>query len=92
MSRVVEVTLDDRGRIVIPEAVRDQLGLQPGMTLVVETEEKGGVRLRPQPEQPVLINKDGIWVIQGEILEDLTDVVKRERERRIADLIRQAGL
>ena len=92
MSRVVEVTLDDRGRIVIPEAVRDQLGLKPGMMLVVETEEKGGVRLRPQPEQPVLINKDGIWVIQGEILEDLTDVVKRERERRIADLIRQAGL
>ena len=92
MSLVIEISLDERGQILIPETVRSQLGLLPGMTFVVESEEKGGVRLRPQPEQPVLVNKDGIWIVRGEILTDMTDIVQRDRERRVTELIRQAGL
>jgi bifunctional DNA-binding transcriptional regulator/antitoxin component of YhaV-PrlF toxin-antitoxin module len=36
MSRVIQVSLDDQGHILIPAALQRQLGLSPGMTLVVE--------------------------------------------------------
>ena len=41
---------------------------------------------------PALINKDGLLVVQGEPLADLTDVVKQEHEQRLAELVQQAGL
>ena len=41
---------------------------------------------------PVVIDQGGILVVQAQPLEDLADFVQSEHDRRIADLIRQAGL
>lgn len=92
MSAVIELSLDDSGRIHIPAPVSDQLNLLPGMTLLVEDDEGGGLRLSVQPERQVLIEEDGILVADVEPLVDLTDIVRREREQRVLDLIERSGL
>jgi len=42
-----KVTVGDRGRIVLPSAVRSQLGLTPGTPMLLSTEADGSLRLRP---------------------------------------------
>jgi excisionase family DNA binding protein len=39
-----------------------------------------------------LVNKGGLLVVRAEPLTDLTNIVKQEREQRVAELIQQAGL
>lgn len=90
MSQIVEVTLDDKGRILIPEPIRSRLGLLPGMILTVEPE-PDGVRLQPHPGSSVLVEKEGILIAHGEATDDLTNIVQRERERRISDLLNRTG-
>jgi bifunctional DNA-binding transcriptional regulator/antitoxin component of YhaV-PrlF toxin-antitoxin module len=90
MSQPIELSLDDEGRILVPLAVRDRLGLSPGMTLVVEQGEDEDLRLRVE-EGPELIDKGGVLVVTGQILEDLTDVVQRERDARAHELMRRTG-
>ncbi|MBB4661281.1 AbrB/MazE/SpoVT family DNA-binding domain-containing protein [Conexibacter arvalis] len=41
------VTVGDRGRVVLPAAVRAELGLVPGARMLLSTEADGSVRLRP---------------------------------------------
>ena len=41
---------------------------------------------------PVVIDQEGILVVQSQPLEDLADFIQSEHDRRIAELIRQAGL
>jgi AbrB family looped-hinge helix DNA binding protein len=36
MRQEIEVSLDEQGHLVIPKDVGEQLGLKPGMTLIVE--------------------------------------------------------
>jgi len=87
MSRLIEVSLDDFGRIVIPAEVQNHLGLAPGMTLIVEKGDNGGVRLRIQSQPTELVEKGGVLVVRAEPLADLNDVTRRERERRVSELI-----
>jgi bifunctional DNA-binding transcriptional regulator/antitoxin component of YhaV-PrlF toxin-antitoxin module len=92
MSQVIKISLDDMGRILIPAAVQSRLGLSPGMSLVVEKGDQGSVRLRIQSEPPVLVDKAGVLVVRAEPLSDLTNVTRRERERRVFDLLQRANL
>ena len=39
-----------------------------------------------------LVNKGGLLVVRTEPLADLADIVKQEREQRLAELIQQVGL
>ncbi len=55
MKQAIQISLDDLGRILIPAPLRERLRLSPGMTLIVESGEQGGVRLRPQPESTPLV-------------------------------------
>lgn len=41
------VVVGDRGRLVLPSAVRRELDLKPGSRLLLSTEEDGSLRLRP---------------------------------------------
>lgn len=43
MRKVVQISLDDKVAILLSARVREHLHLSPGMTLVVETGEQGGV-------------------------------------------------
>ena len=92
MSQTVQISLDKRGRILIPAALRNRLGLSPGMTLVVEKGEQGSVRLRIEPELSTLVDKGGVLVVRAEPLSDLTDVTRRARDRRMFDLLQRIGL
>ena len=83
------VSLDDQGRVLIPAAIIGRLGLSPGMTLVVEKTDTGDVRLRIQSVPPVLVDKGGVLVARVESFSDLTDVARRECDRRVFDLLQR---
>ena len=78
------VILDEDGGIIIPESVRDELGLEPGGAL--EIENQGGVIvLRSVPETPLLAKEHGVWVLAaGEPLpacaDDLSAEIQKDRD------------
>ncbi len=47
MSRTEQITIGDRGRLVLPVSVRSALGLKPGTRMLLSTEPDGSIRLRP---------------------------------------------
>jgi AbrB family looped-hinge helix DNA binding protein len=48
MSHIIEeVTVGDRGRVVLPAAVRSALGFRAGTKLLVRVEDDGSLLLRP---------------------------------------------
>ena len=92
MSQRIEVVLDDQGRLVLPALLQRQLGLRPGMTLVVERETADAAYLRVQPEQPRLVDRQGVLVVQAQPSGDLASAVQYERDQRVAELLERAGL
>ncbi len=91
MSQAIQLSLDDLGRILIPDALRSRLGLKPGMTLVVEDAEQGGVQLRVESEASALVEKNGLLVFRGEITGDVKDIVRQERESRVDELLHRVA-
>lgn len=65
------VTVDSKGRIVLPSEVRDRLGLRPGSEVVVGTED-GRIVVEPE-DRPEQIIRD---------LEELIDEAADNRGRR----------
>jgi AbrB family looped-hinge helix DNA binding protein len=59
---VTTITLDKAGRIVLPKPVRDELQLEPGQSL--ELESSGDkIILRPARRKARMYKKGGIWVL-----------------------------
>ena len=58
-----EVTLDQAGRVVLPKAIRDEMGLSPGDTLDV-TVKGNEVTLRPRRAATALQKERGVWVFR----------------------------
>jgi AbrB family looped-hinge helix DNA binding protein len=79
-----QVTLDKAGRIVLPKLLRDELGLEAGDTLEVESSSEE-ITLRPMRGNGQLRKKHGIWVYRsGERLSqaDVDKTVREVREER----------
>lgn len=79
-----QVTLDKAGRIVLPKPLRDELRLQAGDTLEVESS-SDEITLRPTRGNAQLRKKHGIWVYRsGEPLSqaDVDKTVREVREER----------
>jgi AbrB family looped-hinge helix DNA binding protein len=57
------LTLDSAGRVVIPKGLRDELHLQPGDELDLETVGEQ-ITLRPVRETPPLTKERGVWVFR----------------------------
>lgn len=80
------VRIDDQGRIVVPLAERDRLGLRDGDVLeVIRTPE--GLLLEPRAEVVVRLAADGLPVaefVDGRTFtaEDLHAAIRAERESR----------
>lgn len=78
------VTLDSAGRVVIPKALRDELHLEAGDSLSLETVGET-VTLRPVRSSSPLRKERGVWVFHGarKIDAAVTDgVLQATREQR----------
>jgi len=76
------VTIDRRGRIVVPKPVRDRLQLEAGDALQVDIDgERIGLSLI-SPES--LLKKElAIWVFQGDSCDQsIVELIDRSREAR----------
>jgi AbrB family looped-hinge helix DNA binding protein len=92
MNQQIQISLDELGRIFVPASLREKLHLSPGMTLVVEKGDKGGVQLRVASKPTTLVEKDGMLVARVTALGDLTNVTRNERDRHVFDLLQRVGL
>jgi AbrB family looped-hinge helix DNA binding protein len=92
MNQQIQISLDELGRIFVPASLREKLHLSPGMTLVVEKGDKGGVQLRIATKPTTLVEKDGMLVARVTALGDLTNVTRNERDRHVFDLLQRVGL
>ncbi|MCI0622953.1 MAG: AbrB/MazE/SpoVT family DNA-binding domain-containing protein [Acidobacteria bacterium] len=57
------VTLDKAGRVVIPKTLRDELHLEPGDSMELESEGES-VTLRPVRASTPLRKERGVWVFR----------------------------
>jgi AbrB family looped-hinge helix DNA binding protein len=57
----MKVTMDGAGRVVVPKAVRDELGLEGGMELEIRVRE-GRLELEPSPTPMRLVRRGKGWV------------------------------
>lgn len=60
----MNLRIDKAGRLVLPKAVRSQLGITPDTPLELVSS-AGGVLLRRVNERPSMQQVDGLWVHQG---------------------------
>ena len=82
---VITAVTIDKGRIVLPKPIREELQLSPGDALEVDSSEKR-VILRPVRGSSC-IYKQGVWVMPGvaplseDVLEKTMQQIRREREQ-----------
>jgi AbrB family looped-hinge helix DNA binding protein len=82
------VTIDKAGRLVVPKPIRDALQLKPGDQLEIEQDGEA-LTLRHKPVKAKARKERGIWVfdtggrITNEMVSEVLDQTRRERERRI---------
>jgi len=88
MAETLELDVDEQGRISLPKASHERLGLSPGMTLVVEQGDDDALRLRVQTDKPRLVRKGTALVVAASRPSpELADVVQRHRGERLAELV-----
>lgn len=78
------LTIDKAGRVVIPKDVRDQMHLEPGDALEMESAGEQ-ITLRPVRGTAPLAKERGVWVFRtGEPLsaEATDEMIQRVREER----------
>ena len=88
----MRTTIDKAGRLVLPKATRDRLGLKAGDVLEIEPTGEG-LHLKPVRESPRLVKEGNVLVYAAGVLDknvSESDVVKDVRDGRIAELVRQA--
>lgn len=61
----MRTTIDSAGRIVVPKALRDELGLTPGSTVDI-SRYGAGLQLVPGGRTARIVERDGVPVVTGE--------------------------
>jgi AbrB family looped-hinge helix DNA binding protein len=80
-------TIDKAGRLVLPKRLRNQMRLEAGDDLLVESV-GDTITLRPIRRQPALKKELGVWVYEGErTKESIPDLIDQAREERIRELL-----
>ena len=86
----MRIGIDKAGRVVLPKAVRDHYGVNPGAVLEVEESDEIIV-LRPIHDEPSVGEKNGLLVVSSPADEDLADSVSRMREGRLDSIASAAS-
>ncbi len=80
----MQTTIDKAGRVVIPAAIRDRAGLQPGATLEVSVDDTG-IRLERVATGPALVRVGKRLVARPAVKSsqpiDVAALVEEERNR-----------
>jgi len=80
------ITIDKKGRIVLPKSLREEMRVEAGDDLLIEAE-GDRITLRPLRREALLRKEFGIWVYQGEPSDtSIPDLIDAEREKRIREL------
>ncbi len=78
--------IDEAGRVMLPKLLRDELHLEPGDAIDIESAGEQ-ITLRPVREPGVMRKKQGVWVVYtGEPLsasttDEILQQIREERER-----------
>lgn len=78
----MESAIDRFGRVVIPKAIRDHLGLKPGMVLKVE-EHDHEVLLKITEHEPQIKSIEGILVFTGKPTANIESAIHQFRNEQI---------
>jgi AbrB family looped-hinge helix DNA binding protein len=65
METTIETTIDAAGRIVVPKAIRQQAGLEPGTVLTVRLCE-GRIEIEPAPRDVRIVVEGSLCVAHPE--------------------------
>lgn len=87
------ITLGKSGRLVVPKAIRDSLGLREGSRLKVEVH-GGRLEAVPVAEHVPVVMENGFPVFQsGKKItnQELVDIIKSDREARDLQIINRSG-
>lgn len=83
----MKLTLDKAGRIVLPKPLRDELCLEPGDELEIESSGED-ITIRPARGQAQLRKKHGVWVyragepLSAKTVDKTVREIRRERDAR----------
>lgn len=79
----METTIDTAGRVVIPKALRDGLGLTGGEELEISVRD-GSILIEPKPSSVTLVETpDGPVAVPDRGLPPLTDDIVRDTLERV---------
>jgi AbrB family looped-hinge helix DNA binding protein len=84
------ISIDRSGRLVLPKPVREQLQLEPGVSLELESFEDHIV-LRPVRGNASMYKKQGVWVfraggpLKASVVRETIRRVRKEREQKLLD-------
>jgi AbrB family looped-hinge helix DNA binding protein len=79
----MEATIDRFGRILIPKSLREELDLEPGTVLELETFD-GEIRLRAANRHKGLFVKEDVLVYGGTAVGDIDGALRSQRQKRLA--------
>jgi bifunctional DNA-binding transcriptional regulator/antitoxin component of YhaV-PrlF toxin-antitoxin module len=78
-------SLDDSGRLLVPQLLREQAGLTPGMELEIRCRD-GRLEIEPTSRKVRIVEKRGVYVAEPEgLVKPLTSDVVREVQEALRD-------
>jgi AbrB family looped-hinge helix DNA binding protein len=82
MKNAIQTTIDSAGRLVLPKTVRDEAGIQPGMSLKIIVQD-GRIEIEPVPCDVRIVQRGPLYVAvpveEGPTLtEETVERVRRE--------------
>jgi AbrB family looped-hinge helix DNA binding protein len=81
----METTIDKAGRVVIPAAIRERAGLNPGALIDVRIADSGDITISRKVPPPKLVKVSGITVVRAQTKNppkiDVNKLIREERDR-----------
>lgn len=79
--------VDRFGRIVIPKRMRQAIGIKTDTEVYLETRDNG-ILMIPNNLNPIVKEDSGIMVVCSEPLEEFTDFIDLDRQKRIRKIVK----